>query len=41
VDRAEEHMHAGIAADDRDGLAVLLRYCMENLQTSLPPSPTT
>ena len=40
VDRAEEHKLAGIAADDRDRLAVLLAYCMENLQTPLPPRPT-
>jgi|SRR4051812_2166102 DNA-binding MarR family transcriptional regulator len=41
VHRAEEHMLAGIAADDRDRLAILLQRCIENLQEPLPPSPTT
>jgi DNA-binding MarR family transcriptional regulator len=40
VCRAEEHMVAGIAADDRDRLAILLGHCIENLQIPLPPSPT-
>ena len=47
VDRAEERMLAGIAAQDRDRLAMLLQYCVDNLQTpaatgtadAVPPRP--
>jgi DNA-binding MarR family transcriptional regulator len=39
VDEAEERMLAGITVRDRDQLAMLLRRCVENLETTPPPHP--
>jgi DNA-binding MarR family transcriptional regulator len=37
VDRTRERMLAGIAPQDRDRLTMLLRRCVENLETPQPP----
>jgi|tagenome__1003787_1003787.scaffolds.fasta_scaffold20960487_3 DNA-binding MarR family transcriptional regulator len=39
MDEAEERMLAGIAVHDRDQLVMLLRRCVENLETTPPRHP--